>query len=464
MLVALKRERNAAVPAIHRLPHEVLANMMLYTRDDKKISDDLKQLQINAGVCKLRHRVVLTSPRLWDRVSSSYNEKTNRLFLQKSGAVPLTIEYHGGMLDFFGNDAFFDIAVSSVSRWRAFICRGYIMRDTTAPIHLLPPSIEVLDVDLRHGVVPPVLGFQGTAPFKHVISTRTRLDWSSPRLTQLSSLEVSFVDLHPNTVMHLVACSPALESLCLRNVHHRFDDSTLQPQGQIFNLPNFTALTLQAVAPTIILPLIRALSTPRIRRLHIESIPPSTLSGSVPPLLDSMTSILNGGAEILLSACDEHPCQDQIIVSTIRNTRLASWSQDSSTAGLHLTFQSSSSKSAMGYLENASRIIGSLTTTTPVSLVVGDRETLPPSRMVRKLYRVVVPPNVFRILPTLSKIRTSWDVDPQPLVNLFADPIADGSLLCPSLVEYDFHQAGSVHKSRFLAQRGGKIREGIWKK
>lgn len=460
IVCALKRERNATIPDIHKLPNEVLVDIVRFTRDDNNIHRDVRQLVTVAQVCKLWNTLVGNSPRLWDRITSLNTKAANQLCIRKSSTAPLTVEFrdkppHG----LFGDAAYRRVALSSTSRWKALRFRVEAPQNVVVPSSFAPSTIEVLDVSFLHGraVAQSVVTIEGTAPFKHVILDNARLDWTSPRFSHLSSLHLSSVDL--GWSLHLIGASPGLEILSFQNIYHETDTHILPTELPIIHLPKLTVLAVQDVDASTISALLVTMFIPNIRRLLIESIPPSWLSEPPASLFKSVIEMFDRGSEVKISGCDRYPHSDQVSFGTVDRTRVDLWRKEPNASGVHLGFTSQSRSAAILHLEQMSKVLGSLITKAPVKLDVGARGLAMP----RQPYSFPIPPNVLLNLPTLSKIKAGWDVHPQPLIDHLAFPVS-GNLLCPSLVKIEFHRVAGVDVTRFLEQRGGQMRDGIWTK
>lgn len=273
----MKAEHNATIPKIHRLPNELIVKSLLWTRDDDVLrsSSDPRQLRILAGVCRFWQDIVMSFPQFWDRLNSLYDRTTAHLFLRRSGSVPLTV-----VLSHHVRPEFLDIIAPSSSRWKAVLLQAPFRDRVFALIRHLPPSVEDLNISrviASHSTSHQPYLIEGSSPFKNVTLCRSHLNWGSPRLSNMSSLNLSYLTIPKIDALSIITASPGLEILCLGHITHPPGDSTPSLDRAV-DLPILHKLVLETLEPSFALSVLQTSSFPNIRLLFVAHL--SLFSGT----------------------------------------------------------------------------------------------------------------------------------------------------------------------------------------
>lgn len=241
--------------------------MFLGTRDEWNNSSetyDPKLLQRLASVCRLWHSIVLSSPQLWNRISSFYASRTVQLFLRKSGAAPLTIKI--GLLSSVSDDFYYLISPSSF-RWHTIIWKAPLTPRAVDFLRYLPCSVAVLDISLKvAGQSHQTIELLGEAPFKVVRAHALQLDWNSPRLTQLSNLHLERAQFSWEHARAMISASPRLKTLHFQNITALLNDNMRRTDHSTIELPMLSTLIIEDAHPvgTLTASLAQTLSLPNV--------------------------------------------------------------------------------------------------------------------------------------------------------------------------------------------------------
>lgn len=462
VLAELKRQRNSAISNIHGLPNEVLLDVFLRTRDEGDVHYDPSLLHTLGRVCKRWHDFVLSSPQLWSRISSRYDAKTLRLFLRRSRTAPLTVVLCPG-----DQPQFFSSTSPSSFRWRAVVWRGSFSTHTVDLLRHLPPTVEELDMSPPSAISSRVvtIDFQGTIPFKHVTLRGARFDWTSPRLSSLSTLTLADVALDWASARPIIASSPGLEVLCLRGIKWPADGSRRPLDHRLIDLPNLTKLVMRSVYTFLGSSFVRTLSIPSVQLLFIDYVSGDVLSDPDAHLLHSLVHMMKGVPSIILSARMKMMAHDAVTIGTVPPEDAEEWIRGPHAAGFHIGFNGDQGESLPSLLSGGSALVASSASLSPTILEFGSRVANPYGFLQghgsKKHGPLVVPPNVLLNLSMTSKIRIGWEFDAQALVDALASQ-AEGHQLCPQLecLEHSQH----VDMTNYLAQRGGETTELGWRK
>lgn len=409
---------------------------------------------------------MLSSPKLWSRISSLYDPTTQRLFLRKSGAVPLTI-----VLSPRDRPEFFDTISSSSPRCRTVIWRGYISTRTTDFLRHLPLAVEEIDLSqapavFSHHVSTFKLQLVGTTPFKHVTLSRVRVNWNSPRLSQLSSLDLSDLPLDWENVQPIISASPSLQTLCLRNISYLADYAESRNHG-IVSLPNLSKLVIKQVGLGFTSSLVRTLSTPNVQFLFIDRVPGDLLSEIDVPLLHAVIGLMETAPEITLSARTKVADADEVFLGTVSLEDIETWSRRQRASGFHIGFQCGHRDSILELLERGSVFVSFSGSHSPIALDVGSqrlspsmREMLPPSTLLPRSF----PSGILVNLPRVSRIKFREDFHVQSVIDILASPESGGQELCPQLESLDIGNQKPWNMTRFRKHRKGEFEGGIWRR
>lgn len=442
----LKRKRNAIVPQVHSLPNELLAHSFQWIRDPYIVHRDLPKLRDLVKVCRRWHDIVVSSPHLWNRISSAYDAKTVQLFLKKSGTIPLTIALEDSTREFL------DAITPSSARCRVVLALDCVLSTDRIFLQRLPPDVEVLEAIRSSQRYPPKLEYKigGTNPLKHVTSYRIQLNWDSPRFTNLSSLDLHSIEISAKNTLSILATSPGLESVRLRGVTEVKDTSPYP--DTIIELPMLFMLHVQDIDTFLAFCLFRTLSIPNVRLLLIDDLPEEAIFEADPPLLRPLARLMDTAPKITLSTHRKENGSKKITIASIPPWRISV--QTPAASRFYIGFMSGEDLD-MSRLTRCSALIASSQTTRPVVLDVEGPKA--PTRLT-------IPLSVLGNLPMAREIHIRDNsIQAQSLI----DSLAEGSVICPELELLDFSGTDDrqeVVASKFVERRGGHVVDRIWRR
>lgn len=481
-LVQLKRKRNATTSGIYTLPSNILVRIFVSLRDESLFQKDFKQLKTLAGVCKQWHSTVLQSPKLWNRITSLYGPNAVKLFLKRSTNTSLTIQLCQSNTR---NDEcvdFLNTIVATRSRWKIIQWRRDGGYHTPERLAALPSSVKDLDVrttprsywkglrlDLRNS----------RAPFDHVTAHGIALPWSSSRLSCLTSLDLAYVDLQLDELQSLLAASPRLKTLSLRNLRQ----PTTQPQNNRIP-PIETPICMLALAKLVIKDagdqitssLVRSLHVPNVRQLFIEDIDIpmlEVLSESHYGIFHSVARRMGEAKVINISAwVQAHPKRawalyGRVTLGSVELERLEQWSSMEGSDGFHIGF-SAKPDAMMDRLQQVATFVRSCAPTTRTSLDIG-------AQVIKKKPRsLLIPTQVLSDLRNTFKLTIGLKVDTVQLFELLSRE-HDGEKPLPALEVLDLSPRdddrfiGYLDRSHaemvlYMHYRGGTLKGSVWRK
>ncbi|KAG8988643.1 hypothetical protein FRB90_002623 [Tulasnella sp. 427] len=207
------RLRNAQAP-IHRLPPELLAEIMIYTID--WMYWGTWQLRILATVSTYWRDIILSSPRCWSVLDGLHEPDEWRAVIAHNPAGLLDLRFAASLSDRV--EEFVPLAVAEANRTATLTL--YVDDENELVERLFAVPFPVLRDLLVHNsateqkVVPP-LGDGGH--LRHVELYRTGMRWDEPRLVNLTTLCLAALaagGVPTTTQLHaLLSNSPNLERL-----------------------------------------------------------------------------------------------------------------------------------------------------------------------------------------------------------------------------------------------------------
>ncbi|KAG8910207.1 hypothetical protein FRC01_006467 [Tulasnella sp. 417] len=308
ILVAFRRQIHVAIARlsylqnsfrpIHRLPPEILGRIIFLA-----IYFDLepfaKRLSTLTTVCKRWNVVIQSTPRFWSVLDSRNKRSTLRHILGRSMNAPLSVK-----CDATGRSLnvkkFLDAILPHSARWESlYYCGSANSLGEVAAVSELPtPILADLYVyntnfaQAKQGVAQPLFQLSEGRNLRDVHLRAAVLPCDSPRMTNLRSLQLSWLS-SPPSVADLSACllqSPRLDSLVLA---HFFPTSTAPPPST--TQPTFSILMSELqdlevlnVPQFYYFDLIARLEAPRCNQVQLGHRPKSKASGTqTTKLLDS---------------------------------------------------------------------------------------------------------------------------------------------------------------------------------
>lgn len=474
MLADLRHDRNAELSRIHRLPDDLIIETFLHLRDKTLFHKDFEQLHTLAQVCQRWHSVVLQTARLWNRITSLYDTRIVQIFLKRSGAEPLTIKLCQKKLPDDDCKEFLMATASSARRWKTVQWRRGSGEYSLGKLGKLPASVQELDVKTISSskAENQWLDFadENSTPFKHVTAHGVSLYWSSPRLSNLSTLNLARVSLSSKRALSLIAASPSLRTLSLHDLtvpRRSHQDATTSPSYKDIHLPLLSQLILQGAGYEITSLIVRLLHIPNARHIYIDEIPGDDVFPDMEGGLLHSAKRLIGEARMLKMSAETGRSMSgrlwsRMTLGTIGKHAQEGWSCELGAIGVYLAFDTDVDNK-MQHLKDLSYFVSASSPKLPVSLKIGSRD------FHQSFPTLSIPKRVLQNLPGVYKINIQYHIDATALVKaLFRK-----DELLPNLFRLDvsafedskYRLLGSLERpdmARLVERRGGRVGHGIW--
>lgn len=246
--VLLKRSQNRS-HKLHQLPVELFQCIAEYVIDGTHPPRTLHNL---ASVSCIWSQVIISSPGLWRTILDSYASYEIAQSLRLSKNMPLNIRAcHSGRME--DADAFFARIAASAWRWESVTSTRLTpkLKETLGSPNCNPKRIEIG----RYSSGSIML--QGNVSLSHMSLWGTHVNWNSPRLSNLSSLRLTYMTRGscplPRDMFRILSSSPQLQ--CLYLVGVLLDGHPLHALQKHFPPMKFNrlhTLVLQNVSPQIL--------------------------------------------------------------------------------------------------------------------------------------------------------------------------------------------------------------------
>lgn len=294
---SISTTRNVAASRLYNLPPELLLAILLstFTDVDWKISCVLTL----GSVCKSWRDLVL-APSFWPTINSEHRFKIVQRVLERNPDGPLTVSLnpfvsiHPLMARPPNELPSFLPAVSQQShRWKRLSFRGrfaaslWQFMETPSPM-LKDFSLRTLGLsDVRDESTQPLRLSEG-GHLHHLNVSGFRFHWDTPRLSGLKTLCIQHHSANfpsPDTLMKILASSPELTWLDLRNFSHPFGaphhpNITVPSTSGIVHLPLLDTLIIGSIHPLLARHLLSHLDAPSCRTFSAIGAPPASIIAS----------------------------------------------------------------------------------------------------------------------------------------------------------------------------------------
>lgn len=288
LMLADLRERKNRIARVHHLPPELLID--IWTRNltpGSRYYTDLRQIRLVSARWK---DVANEAAGLWTTACCSDKPAELEMAVKRSCGLPMDVVFpcreavgskgrthsHTRVFEILG------IPSSRVVPWRSLDMKPFIMDwNTFQPTFLKPaPHLERISLTISKGAreLIQVEGdlFAGDAPrLQHVQLSGCSVEWSSPVLSQLKSLSLSYIPLlliSTQTLLRIIAESPQLETLYLatRFVLGELTDAPPESGDNRVICRSLRSLTLNKINVTVSIWLLNQIDAPSLSSFHLE--------------------------------------------------------------------------------------------------------------------------------------------------------------------------------------------------
>ncbi|KAG8942803.1 hypothetical protein FRC04_003498 [Tulasnella sp. 424] len=280
LISSMQHRRNLAAP-IHKLPIEVLVMIFAHFTASSSLSDDYNLLDLTT-VNKLWYDAIVHSPQLWTVLESDFPLKINKLVVQRSKNLPISLiwdntGYESEQPELAG---ILELAVQNSVRLKSIEmtvpkpselnAKGLL--ESSMP-HLEKLQVKTVWVPYSEGVLLEEFELMDGPPLREVSLDGMGLSsWSSPRLSGLVALDLTKPRQPPSVeqLLAILSNSTQLERLKLRQ-WYRSGTSPWKPlSDRPITLPYLKDFDVQYIDPPYFVALLTSVYTPSTRSVTIN--------------------------------------------------------------------------------------------------------------------------------------------------------------------------------------------------